>query len=63
MLREEQLPDVVDGVKAMLFIAHRVRNNFFHGEKCVTSLSAQRPLFEILNEMLAKVIDAFSRQN
>ncbi len=63
MLQKKQLPDVVDGVKAMLFIAYRVRNNFFHGEKCVNSLSAQRPLFEILNEMLAKIIDAFSRQN
>lgn len=53
----EEKPDLVTGIKGMLFIAYRVRNNLFHGEKCVTSLPRQRPLFQILNAMIAKYID------
>jgi hypothetical protein len=55
LLKEK--PDLVTGIQAMLFIAYRVRNNLFHGEKCVTSLPRQRPLFQILNAMIAKYID------
>lgn len=52
-----QTPDVVTGIQGMLFMAYRIRNNLFHGEKCVTKLPAQRPLFVILNAMIARYID------
>jgi hypothetical protein len=50
-------PDIEIGLRAMLFIAYRVRNNLFHGEKCVTKLPRQHDLFLVLNSFIAKYID------
>jgi hypothetical protein len=50
-------PDIKTALKGMLFIAYRIRNNLFHGEKCITSLPKQRDLFMTLNFIITKYID------
>lgn len=40
-------------VHALLLIAHRVRNNLFHGEKEVAYLHAQVSLFRAVNSLIA----------
>lgn len=40
-------------VYALLFIAYRVRNNLFHGEKDVYTLHLQKDLFQTINSLLS----------
>ncbi len=54
---QEHRPEVVIALRGMLFIAYRIRNNLFHGEKCITSLPRQCDLFSLLNAFIAKYID------
>lgn len=47
------LGDVNNVVHALLLIAHRIRNNLFHGEKEVAYLHSQVDLFRAVNSLLA----------
>ena len=48
-----ELNDPNNVVSALLLIAHRIRNNLFHGEKEVAHLNSQVDLFRCLNSLLA----------
>lgn len=48
--------DILDAnntLYALLLIAHRIRNNLFHGEKEVAILNSQSDLFRAVNSLLA----------
>ena len=47
------LTDPNNAVHALLLIAHRIRNNLFHGEKDVAMLHTQAHLFRAVNSLLA----------
>jgi hypothetical protein len=47
------LTDPNNTVHALLIIAHRIRNNLFHGEKDVAMLHSQADLFRTVNSLLA----------
>ena len=49
--------DINNVVYAMLLIAHRVRNNLFHGNKTVSSLHQQTELFQVINRLLTEYIE------
>jgi hypothetical protein len=50
------LNDPNNVVYALLLIAHRIRNNLFHGEKEVAILHAQAELFQAVNSLLASYL-------
>lgn len=45
--------DPNNAIYALLLIAHRIRNNLFHGEKDVAMLHTQTHLFRAVNSLLA----------
>jgi len=47
------LTDPNNAIHALLLIAHRIRNNLFHGEKDVAMLHTQSHLFRAVNSLLA----------
>jgi hypothetical protein len=47
------LTDPNNAIYALLLIAHRIRNNLFHGEKNVAMLHTQAHLFRAVNSLLA----------
>lgn len=47
------LTDPNNAIHALLLIAHRIRNNLFHGEKDVAMLHTQAHLFRAINSLLA----------
>lgn len=47
------LADPNSSVHALLLIAHRIRNNLFHGEKEVVLLRSQIKLFRVVNSLIA----------
>jgi hypothetical protein len=49
--------DVNDVVYALLLIAHRIRNNLFHGNKDVQSLPQQAELFTAVNSLLTTYLE------
>ncbi|MBX3439583.1 MAG: hypothetical protein KF861_18995 [Planctomycetaceae bacterium] len=49
--------DLNNIVYALLLIAHRVRNNLFHGNKSVSSLHQQTELFQVINRLLTDYIE------
>jgi hypothetical protein len=49
----QTLTDPNNAVHALLLIAHRIRNNLFHGEKDVAMLHSQADLFRAVNSLLA----------
>lgn len=49
--------DLTEVVYALLLIAYRIRNNFFHGNKGLRSLPGQTDLFNVVNRLLAKYLD------
>jgi len=51
------LRDPNNVVYALLLIAHRIRNNLFHGEKEVAHLHSQVELFRTVNSMLATFLN------
>jgi len=59
------LQDVLQGnstaigeiVSSLLFIAYRIRNNLFHGEKNLFTLDTQLDLFRAVNFLLAQYLD------
>lgn len=51
-------PRTADLVNALLLIAYRVRNNFFHGGKNLQNLPQQTELFRVVNSLLSTFIDA-----
>lgn len=51
-------PRTADMVNALLLIAYRVRNNFFHGGKNLQDLPHQVELFRVVNGLLSTIIDA-----
>lgn len=55
LLSESQ--DLNNHVYALLLIAHRIRNNLFHGNKDVESLPRQIDLFNTVNALLATYLD------
>jgi hypothetical protein len=54
--------DTNNVVYALLFIAYRVRNNLFHGEKDVYTLHLQKDLFSTVNSVLATYLQQTCRQ-
>ena len=44
-------------VYALLLIAHRIRNNLFHGNKGIESLHTQTDLFRVVNRLLATFLE------
>lgn len=52
------LSDPNNAVYALLLIAHRIRNNLFHGEKDVALLHSQAHLFRAVNSLLATYLSA-----
>jgi hypothetical protein len=51
-------PSTADAVNALLLIAYRVRNNFFHGSKNMQNLHRQAELFRVINKLLSTFIEA-----
>jgi hypothetical protein len=51
-----ELTDPNNAIYALLLIAHRIRNNLFHGEKDVAMLHSQVDLFRTVNSLLATYI-------
>ena len=49
--------DLNNIVFALLLIAHRIRNNLFHGNKGVETLHTQTKLFQVINRLLATFIE------
>jgi hypothetical protein len=49
--------DLNNIVYALLLIAHRIRNNLFHGNKTIESLHTQTELFQIVNHLLSDYIE------
>jgi hypothetical protein len=49
--------DLNNIVYALLLIAHRIRNNLFHGNKSVESLHTQTELFHVVNHLLSDFIE------
>lgn len=48
--------DLPNKVKAILMIAYRLRNNFFHGGKELNFIDEQEYMFECINEFLLTII-------
>ncbi len=44
-------------IEALLIIAYRFRNNFFHGEKELRNLNSQRNNFMLLNKFISSIIE------
>jgi len=55
---EGTLTDPKNVVHALLLIAHRIRNNLFHGNKDVAMLHSQVDLFKTVNSLLATYLSA-----
>lgn len=53
----ENYSDLNNIVCALLLIAHRIRNNLFHGNKCVESLPDQTDLFIVINLLLSRYLE------
>lgn len=51
------LSDPNNAVYALLLIAHRIRNNLFHGEKEVALLHSQAELFRVINSLIATYLE------
>ena len=49
--------DLNNIVYALLLIAHRIRNNLFHGNKRVETLHTQTELFHVINRLLSDYIE------
>jgi len=52
-----------DIVKSLLFIAYRIRNNFFHGNKNLSDLFNQEDLFQQINQVLMDYLDDISQSD
>jgi hypothetical protein len=55
----DEARDLNNLVYALLLIAHRIRNNLFHGNKEVRTLHTQTELFEVVNHLLADYIEDY----
>ncbi|MDQ1593276.1 MAG: hypothetical protein QOG71_3903 [Pyrinomonadaceae bacterium] len=53
----DEAHDLNNTVYALLLIAHRIRNNLFHGNKSIQSLHTQTELFHVVNHLLADYIE------
>lgn len=53
----DETKDLNNIVYALLLIAHRIRNNLFHGNKEVSSLHLQTDLFQVVNRLLTDFIE------
>lgn len=54
---DSEVNDVNNIVLALLFIAYRIRNNFFHGSKEIRTINMQTELFNAVNQLLTDYID------
>lgn len=52
--RERRLPQMV---RALLYITYRMRNNLMHGEKNILTIDTQNADFNLVNKLLAKILD------
>lgn len=52
--RENRLPQMV---RALLYITYRMRNNLMHGEKNILTIDTQNADFNLVNKLLAKILD------
>jgi hypothetical protein len=52
-----EMRDLNNIVYALLLIAHRIRNNLFHGNKNVQSLPHQIDLFTTINSLLTTFLE------
>ena len=52
-----EMHDLNNVVYALLLIAHRIRNNLFHGNKGIETLHTQTDLFRVVNRLLATFLE------
>jgi hypothetical protein len=52
-----EMNDLNNIVYALLLIAHRIRNNLFHGNKGIETLHTQTELFRVINRLLATFLE------
>jgi hypothetical protein len=52
-----EMHDLNNMVYALLLIAHRIRNNLFHGNKGIETLHTQTDLFRVVNRLLATFLE------
>ncbi|MDQ8192653.1 hypothetical protein [Roseibacillus persicicus] len=57
-----ELVDRPNVVYSLLFVAYRMRNNLFHGEKDISLLHLQEDLFNAMNTFISKFLVATVRQ-
>jgi len=57
---EDETKDINNIVYGLLLVAHRIRNNLFHGNKAVSSLHEQTELFQVINRLLSDYIEDIS---
>ena len=53
----DSTPSIKDKIQSILYIAFRLRNNLYHGEKDVSTLYDQNENFKQINLFLMEVID------
>lgn len=53
------MPTIAEKIEALVLIIHRIRNNFFHGEKDLYEIAEQTALLERCNAVLSRLIDDF----
>ena len=49
-------PSQEEKLKVLLFIAYRIRNNFFHGSKDLSKINYQDKIFEFFNALLLEIV-------
>jgi hypothetical protein len=59
---EKKVTDPNNIIFSLLFIAYRVRNNLFHGEKDIYTLHLQKALFIAVNSLLSIYLNQTSEQ-
>jgi hypothetical protein len=53
----DEMHDLNNIVYSLLLIAHRIRNNLFHGNKRIENLHTQTDLFRVVNRLLATFLE------
>lgn len=48
-------------IVGLLFIAYRIRNNLFHGNKGIPTVRGQNELFQQVNQLLIRFVDDYRR--
>lgn len=56
---KNEAPSFEDKLRSLLYIAFRLRNNLYHGEKWEYDLPEQNENFKQINRFLAKIVDVW----